>query len=177
MNPNQQLDAVMALREAGHVSRGHTLRFVGHYDVAQHSWHMAVLLYQLHPDPSPALVKMVLLHDVGERFVGDLPGPIKWTNPKLADLHGELESQALAALGGDVKLTPEEYCWLKALDVLELFLWTQDQKAFGNEHVNACLNETIAWFRKNHDRIPEQVSLFYKNYIWFRHDNELPKSV
>lgn len=164
---------VRALREAGHVTRGHNLRHIGHYDVAQHSWHATVLLYALHPDPSPALVKAVMFHDVGERYVGDLPAPAKWASAELAKVHGELEDRALAQLGVTIDLPPEDQRWLKAVDLLELFLWCEDQLALGNRHVYRCHEAVQLWFATNRANLPAVVADVVEQFTWERTNEQL----
>lgn len=165
---------ILALREAGHVKRGHNLRFTGYYDVAQHSWQATMLLYCLHPDPSPNLIKAVMFHDVGERYVGDLPAPAKWASEALAEIHGELELRAMKSLGVEIELTDEEAHWAKAVDLLELYLWSQDQMAFGNQHITQCFDKLRKWFAINMDKLPRQVAAFLDTHIWMRTNEQLP---
>lgn len=167
---------IQALREAGHLSRGHNLRYLGSYDVAQHSWQAVMLLYCLHPNPSPNLVKAVLFHDVGERYVGDLPAPAKWASTELTELHGNLELQAMKSLGVEVELTDEEVSWAKAVDCLELLLWSEDQLALGNRHVVNVHSGLMLWFLHEARKLPPVVIEFVNNYTWSRTNEQLPVS-
>lgn len=161
---------IQALREAGAVKRCHTIPIHGHYDVAQHCWNAVTLLFCLHPDPSPALIKAVLYHDAGERYVGDLPAPAKWFSPDLSLLHGRLEDMILERLGLNIDLLPEDWRWLKSLDLLEFYLFCLDQKAFGNQHILKCLEAVKNWFHEQHERIPVPIQQFYNNHKWSRTD-------
>lgn len=167
---------IQALREAGHVKRGHNLRFIGHYDVAQHSWQATMLLYCFHPNPSPALIKAVMFHDVGERYVGDLPAPAKFASEQLAEIHGDLELKALEVLGARVELTDEEAVWAKAVDCLELLLWCEDQLNMGNRHVVNCHHGLMLWFLNEARNLPSAIISFVDTYRWTRCDEQLPVS-
>lgn len=165
---------IRALREAGQVKRGHTVPYIGHYDIAQHTWQAVMLLYCLHPNPSPNLIKAVMFHDVGERYVGDLPAPVKWASAKLADIHGELELRAVKALGVDIELTDDEVAWAKAVDALEFYLWCEDQAAFGNRHIYRARERIQSWFVRYQSSIPPEVSSFVNTFDWDRSHEQLP---
>lgn len=113
--------------EAGKVQRYHThprLARFGQTD-ADHSWGVAALLLQLHPNPSIALLTAAILHDTGERFAGDMPAPVGRDNPALAASHKSLEGDLRRAhvYRGDYQLTDEETLWLKLCDRLECLMY------------------------------------------------------
>lgn len=113
--------------EAGKVQRYHThprLARLGQTD-ADHSWGVAALILQLHPNPSAALLTAAILHDTGERFVGDMPAPVGRDNPALAASHKALEGDLRRAhvYRGDYQLTDDETLWLKLCDRLECIMF------------------------------------------------------
>ena len=109
---------------AGGVQRYHTnpaMARLGQTN-ADHQGRCVQLLLALHPAPSVALIKAVALHDLGERWAGDLPAPFKRDFPALSEAHAEAElALAEAALGGplDNDLDREDVRWLVMIDKLE----------------------------------------------------------
>ena len=168
-----RLEQLRALREAGHVERCHTLAHHGSYSVAAHSWQALVLLRELHPRPSPELVWAVALHDVAERYLGDLPSPTKASSEGLAGAYELAEERTLQAMGVDLEINQEEFRWLQAIDKLELYLWCQDQQALGNQHVQNAVKFLTRWFNDNRAQIPEQVTHFLDSFKWSRTDRGL----
>jgi 5'-deoxynucleotidase len=91
---------------------------------ADHQGRCVQLLLALHPKPSVALIWAVAYHDLGERWVGDLPGPFKQAHPELAAQHAEVEADyAGLAMGLRVldDLSREDLRWLKLVDRLEAY--------------------------------------------------------
>jgi 5'-deoxynucleotidase YfbR-like HD superfamily hydrolase len=92
---------------------------------ADHQLRCVHLLYALHPDPSPRLVKAVATHDVGEFLVGDLPSGVARYSATMKDAHAVADARARAnILGTDplVDLNGEEFEWVKFLDRLEPYM-------------------------------------------------------
>jgi len=148
------------LLEAGRVRRLHTVPLIQHYDVAQHSWNMATLLLTLHPNPTLNLLRAVLLHDAHERWTGDVPAPIKWDDPTLASALHRLEEKAQTALGIKINLDEGEQRWLRALDILELYLFCTDEMEMGNRQVRGVINKChdVLW---GGNGVPDEV----RNYL------------
>lgn len=114
---------------AGRVRRWHANPMMAH--LAQTNWdHVGgclALLFMLHPGPSAALCKAVLFHDLGERWVGDLPYDFKRSDPETANRHAAVEGAVVRkALGHDpcADLTREDVDWLHLVDRLEAYLFT-----------------------------------------------------
>ena len=120
---DQTIDKAINTYEAGAVIRYHTHPRLGRFtqNDAAHSWGVAALITQLHPDPSTKLLLAAILHDTGERFAGDLPAPVKAANPKMAADHAALEARIRAdkIYGGAYELDDEDQAWLKMCDMLE----------------------------------------------------------
>lgn len=127
---------ITATREAGTVRRCHVVPHHGQYNIAQHSYGAASLLLLLHPHPSLNLIKAVMWHDVGERWLGDMPSPAKSVNPQLREVYEEAERRVLATIGLLPGLMPDEEEWLKAVDILDLWLWSREEAALGNTAVD-----------------------------------------
>lgn len=115
-----------ALYSSGSVRRWHqnpALAATGQ-TLADHVGRCLQLLLALHPAPTPALIRAVAFHDVGELVVGDLSADSKRRLPQLADLFAEAEVEARRDIvGPDDWLTQAERNWLNFLDRLEPLLW------------------------------------------------------
>lgn len=165
------MDLVNLLREAGAVTRLHTVPHLQHYDVAQHCWRMAVLLYALHPGPSRRLLWAVLLHDVGERFTGDIPTTIKWASPDIDKAFDKMEAEISKRLGLDVRFQADERNWLKGLDLFELYLYCQDEIAMGNQHIVQVRDECWSILTR-HQEVPREIrEWMQRNKEWKRSNN------
>ena len=144
--PTEQ-ERVQALLQAGEVERLHAVPHVNNYNVGFHSWGVAVIITLLHPNPSANLLKAALLHDVGERYVGDVPSSIKWMGETAAEarrLHQQVEDDVLRLFHVFEICKPldnEEQLWLKGADMLEFLIWCRRQMAMGNTNVvHVCRN-------------------------------------
>lgn len=169
----QLSELVQEIREGGHTERAHTLPHHGSYSVAAHSWHVAMLVVCLHPDPSAALLKACLTHDVPERWVGDTPAMAKWTlNPALGKELKATEAAVEKMLGIDWELTPTEKLWLNACDVLEFMLWCDDQIKMGNVNAVTAYANAREWLSLNHRSLPPEVVKFVNSYKWNRTNDQ-----
>lgn len=128
---NTSAERVIYARQAGAVRRCHTTRHLGTYDVAQHSYNMAMMLRILRPDAPPCLIWAVLKHDQPERLTGDSPAPAKWMGYLTPD-YETVETAILEGVGLDhPPLSAEDEKWLKGLDLLELYVFAREQQAMG----------------------------------------------
>jgi HD domain-containing protein len=137
------INNVLQARAGGAVQRCHTVRHLGSYSNAEHSWGVAMLILQLFPE-CPHLLKYALVHDIPEGVTGDVPAPVKkdgfsdaefedyilreWDLPQLSDLN---------AADGLV---------LKTCDKLELWLWTREQGMLGNCYASEVRENLEHWF-------------------------------
>lgn len=173
--PPSKITQLMSMRESGYVRRVHTQRWVGEYNLAMHGWQCVTLLLRLHPSPSMELVKVLLWHDVPERFLGDLPAPALWGDTELATAYERLDRQVLDFLGipnwGD--LSPEDKLWFGAIDKIELYMSVSEQLMIGNNHVTPMQLALKEWFSDN--PIPEECKEFIKDYVPGRVCDETPR--
>lgn len=170
MTPVQK---ALALREGGQTTRCHTMHYFGHYDVAIHSFNALNLLFVLYPPPdapSLNLIQAILWHDIPERWTGDVPTPAKLANKVLKEEVDNLENEVLKALElADVfvNLTPKERDWLRAVDLLELFVWGKEQEAMGNVMV-ANMNRQIIRIFESRSETPLPVLIFVRDFEYIR---------
>ena len=145
-----------AIREAGYTERCHIVPHHGEYNVGLHSWNVAMLLHQLHPDPSKDLILAALTHDAAERWTGDIPYTAKhFIVPGMKPFLTDAEEVIHEKLGIYFHITKADECWLKACDMLELLMWSLDQQRMGNLNVEQ-IRETVRENLKG-DWVPGEV--------------------
>lgn len=164
-SPLKMWQRVLAVREGGYVQRVHTMPHLSHYNVAQHAWNATALLLLLHPDPSLDLIKHVMFHDVAERWIGDLPYPARKEHAAL----GAAESSALAAVDQvlDIcdSLSVTENYWLDALDMLEFFMWCNDELSLGNQFVRGSRKNAMTAMTQMMRTVPKPVWDIYSEFL------------
>lgn len=98
------------------------LSWLDDYDCA-HQGRCAMLVMALFPDHSPSLLRAAVTHDAAEFMVGDLSAPFKRAGGKVAQDHGALEAEVLAAMGLDFDLSKFERRCLKLVDRIDGLLF------------------------------------------------------
>jgi 5'-deoxynucleotidase YfbR-like HD superfamily hydrolase len=154
------IERIRTLREAGNVTRAHTIPHHGSYPVGLHTYNMMVLLVHLYPGCSGNLVMAVLHHDAAERWFGDPPSPSKTKTSRMA------EAATKEWQFGFYPLTTEEEQWLEAIDKTEFYLWCLDQEALGNRNVYNAKRNTWEWLHRNF--VPTSLRYFLDVYAWKR---------
>lgn len=76
----------------GQVVRKHTMENIRAENVGEHTWGVIMLLMVAWPKVPVKILVCAQVHDAGERATGDMPGPTKWANPKMAELMDALET-------------------------------------------------------------------------------------
>lgn len=164
-------------REGGAVERCHTLPHIGSYNNAQHQWGAAMLYLQLRGDTAQfKTVKAIMVHDLGERWVGDIPAPSKWSMSNKTALEiSSMEDRCLCHLGVHEELDEDETKWLKAVDLLDLFLWANNQLNTGNRACQQLIDNIAAHLNRPEiqKEIPPAVMEVYTDYRWQR-TSDLP---
>lgn len=161
-------ERVLAARESGNVRRCHVVPHHGEYTNGKHCYDALSLLIILHPNPSTNLMKAVLWHDGGERWVGDMPAPAKWYDDNLGKAYEAAEDKARRLWELDVKLEPVEIDWLRAVDRIELWLWCRDQQELGNRHINTFVEHLERYFEDTAKTMPEPCAKFLREFRWQR---------
>lgn len=168
MSDDDKFAHALSLRASGYVRRWHTIHTLRDQTVALHSGQAVSLLLCLHPSPSLNLIKAIQWHDCSERIVGDAPSPGLRAFPKYRAMYEELEM--VVALRDHPPmhdalrdLTDEERRWLRAIDVLEAFLFSREEIKLGNEEfgvVSGRLYESL-----NRDETPIAIREFVDWYL------------
>lgn len=161
-------------RQGGPVERMHTTPHLGSYSVASHSWGVALIILAIQPDASASLLKAALLHDIHERYLGDLPAQAKWRNPGLRDAFDAACATVDTQLGVmGIELTREERNLLAVADSIDLLLWAYDQEALGNSSARRVAERLYDHFEvmRGEHRISKQAGDFIDQLRRFRERN------
>lgn len=113
--------------------------------VSAHSWGVAVILCDITPAPSAALLKAALYHDVAEHVTGDISAVTKWRFPDLSAAVSGIEEQVEKELGIDVALTKEEQSMLKFADMVDLVLCCTQEYSLGNTTAKAVVRRGLTY--------------------------------
>jgi len=149
-----------------HIERWSLMRNATRENVAEHSFHVALLAHALGSiareifgkdvDPG-ALVSYALFHDAGEVFTGDIPTPVKHHNPRILANFREIEELAAerlaAAVPDKLRATyepligrkpadPELDKLLKAADLLDAYLKCVGETSAGNRDFETARKQT-----------------------------------
>lgn len=164
------VNKIKLLREAGSVERCHLVPHQGSYSVAAHTYGVLCLILTVWPDASPQLLRAALVHDVPERWVGDIPSQVKDT---LGGALDEMESKVLRAVGFDELLSDDDRMRLAYADQIELFLWCKDETRKGNDQVYEMMRSIRLGWEGNLD-FPEELKKLVTD---LEHDawNRLPE--
>lgn len=78
---------------SGQVVRKHTMMNLRPENIAEHTWGVLHVLLSVFTEVPTQLLIKCLYHDFGERATGDIPGPVKWANPVIANHCEEMEQK------------------------------------------------------------------------------------
>jgi len=180
------------IRNGGETRRYHTIPVLRSQNVAEHSFHVAMLCSWLvgHSVPGigAALLMAALTHDLAEHKMGDLPAPVKRSLPDYEQSEGEarpfrqvwddLEQEHLEAaeLNWDHVLTPFERRILKLADAAEGCLYCIRERAMGNRLITEVFGNFLSYTEKlindrtvgvNEAQCDQEATLLaYINFEW-----------
>lgn len=131
------------IRQGGTVKRFHTWQVIGEQTVASHTWGVIAILYAI-CEPSAALVRKAVFHDIAEYDTGDIPSTAKWASPALKSHADDLEKDVETRLGIRFPdLSEHEQDWLKFADLCDMLWFCVEQKRLGNRHISAVWDRVI----------------------------------
>lgn len=140
-----------------YIKRWSLMRNLNHENVAEHSFHVALLTHLLctianeifgKQVPTEHLVSLALFHDTTEVFTGDIPTPVKHHNPDILANFRKIEESAARRLGDMVPAElqdvyrpllerqtaeKEHMLYLKAADLLDAYLKCVTEVSAGNK--------------------------------------------
>lgn len=174
---NYKVQKIKALREGGDTLRSHTLGEHNRVDIGKHSWGVAILIYILHPSPSKELLIEALLHDVPERWAGDPPAPICWgVGRKMKNEYRKITQiirEELGIIQPAGCLSATDMWWLKSCDMLDFWLWCNEQIMLGNDNAVGPRRNARNFFGENYQTIPDIIFHVLENYRPGRTDDEI----
>lgn len=170
-----RMSRVLLARDAACVTRFHTARVVHDETVAEHSFNMAnMLMIMTNGLYSTALMEAVLVHDMGEPMVGDIPSPVKRAlPPEVADRMDRLEHEAILTIHpySTPRLTEEEAKTLSLVDKLDGLLKCRDELRLGNRGIREIGDRYIQYIQELTDKwdthrvFAEQCILAYREEL------------
>lgn len=131
-------------RVAGNVIRYHTWPTITNQTVADHTYHVMRIYHELFASDvnfewDDSIVAHILMHDMGEQKVGDLPYPVKKNDPVLAERVAIQEDEALGIQGWPPTpiLNPDEKTAIKICDLLEMAEYAHYEMGLGNQYAES----------------------------------------
>jgi len=147
-----------------YIERWSLMRNIVKENVAEHSFHVALLTHVLctianeefnRNVPTDRIVSMALFHDATEVFTGDIPTPVKHHNPKILSNFRDIEQMAAERLLDMIppKLKPvyeplidaksagldlELKRYVKAADLLDAYLKCVTELSAGNKEFGSA---------------------------------------
>lgn len=143
MSPRRQA-LLSSGRLAGQVVRYHTWPMLHRQTNAEHTWQVLRVYYLMFGAPRPEVTTFILWHDAGELKSGDLPFPIKATNPVLKQEISRIEADAVQAMGGVNHLTDvRERVRVKLCDLIEMMEQGLHELRLGNHYAEPIVDDTM----------------------------------
>lgn len=172
MQISDQLDFIYA---AGETRRFHTWPVLRSQNVANHSWHVAMLGWLLYGQSEPGITPMFLMallsHDMAECRLGDIPSPAKRQMDSLLELAdkqssfrqqwGAAEQEILSGYGLDWEnfLTIEELRRFKLVDAIEGAAYCVTERSMGNRLIKPCYDNFCKYISELLEDVAEDVPL------------------
>ncbi len=138
-------------RMAGCVERYHTWPHLRKQTNAEHSWQVARLVLAIWPECRRELLVHALVHDIGEIGTGDIPFPVKRDNPEVKKATDMVERRAHLtmcipwSLPAPPNTTNLERKVLKIADMMDMWEWSLQEQAMGNQFANIVRQRTGGW--------------------------------
>lgn len=139
---------IIQSRSGGKVERCHKIPHAGSYNVAAHSWGVAMLMYYIWPQDFERLAIHCLAHDIPESWVGDIPSSTIRYTPGLKDTIAKIEYRILKNLNLPFAFEPEDLEKIAACDSLEFWLWAKEQVLMGNKFAQDSIKEVERFFKE-----------------------------
>lgn len=136
-------DVQQNTRLAGLVRRYHTWPALHQQTVAEHTWQVMRLYFEIFGPPSNDMWTFMLWHDVGEIQTGDIPYPVKRSHPNLKQIMDDLEIKALSSMNVELptSLTHQEHARFKFCDLLDCAEHGQYEARLGNEYMGVVADQ------------------------------------
>lgn len=155
-----KLDQLWFMREAGYVTRNHNWPTLRTQTDGCHSYNAVMIYLIFHPDPNFEAVKVLLMHDAGERGAGDLPAPAKWSNPDLNREYRIAEDKIMSRwVPLCEELSSEDSLWVALCDRFEFALFCLEEMYLGNRYAEQKLMNVIRSLQgyAHEDKMPKPL--------------------
>jgi 5'-deoxynucleotidase YfbR-like HD superfamily hydrolase len=192
MSNNSIYQTAKIIRRAGNVRRFHTHRMIYPDHVNVHSFNAGILAFHIASrfnkhcpdsvDPYKCSFYM-LMHDVAEHIIGDIPGHIKVLEPPVKEMFDRLESEWMEdnldasmvfGIPNGPQLNEFEAIICSFCDKFEAFQTCYEELRTGNYSFKFVYNRINALFPDKINKItvisPTLGSIIYHVYNDFRHD-------
>jgi len=142
-----------SLRAAGQVERWHFFPTIQRQTVAEHTWQVLRVWYELYGPPSPEVTVVILLHDAGEIKTGDIPFELGRDHPSVKGQLSSLEKKHVEKMItfncippglGIPKLSSWEIKRIKMCELLEMLEFALDEIELGNKNGFAIIDNVTA---------------------------------
>ena len=150
------LNRVKVYRKGLNVERLHTITHLTPYSNGSHSANAALLADELCAEnklysSSAACMRYMLLHDIAEGYIGDIPAYVKRENPEVAKAlqvaEKNWEKRHLPNMPG-LSRTEQEIC--KVSDLAELGMYCIDELNLGNNNMLPVLEKVVRYMQDYH---------------------------
>ena len=179
-------EKIYNVRMAGRIRRLHIRPMNGEQNVAAHTWGLAMILLDIHPDVSKEGLVFALRHDVAEVSTGDIPANVKWANPKLDEMLEKQEKAFMHRMGWLHKLrgpnAERDAFYIKMADRIELVFYCLEEMYMGNfmltdvyENAKDKIQEELDHLTDPEDR--ERIREYIAAYSEFLAENFSKKAI
>lgn len=177
------IEQLAFIRNGGETRRYHTWPVLRSQNIAEHSFHVAMLCAWLAGQEPPGiganLLMAALCHDLAEHKMGDLPAPVKRGLPDYPSHDGQplrtfrevwddIEQEHLEAveLNWEHTLTGQERRWLKLADAAEGCFYCIRERAMGNQLIAEVFGNFLGYVESLNPTHAEFDMLAYINNEW-----------
>ena len=150
--------AIDWMRQVATIRRCHSSTIVGEYPIGIHCFNMVSMYLIMCSTPRVKTIREILMHDAGELLTGDLYhvgkkyGGLGVASKRVEDLARDKAKVPL------LDLFPEDFQWIHSLDLLEFWLFADDQLHLGNRNFEA--DHRRAWASLKNMVLPKPIRDF-----------------
>jgi len=130
----QPVEWLKTANRAARTKRWHTEEMLHHESVAEHSFGVVLAILAItNGEAAAGLLKAGLMHDLAERWTGDIPGPALWASAALNAAEKDLASRVENHFGlAPEYLSETELRVLKQADKIDLLNFCMRELRLGN---------------------------------------------
>jgi len=166
-----ELQRVLLAIEGGRVERCHCFPTNSRPTVGLHTFNAVSILLILCPDPTINMIKALQFHDMAERFLGDVPAPVKKEYKSFGSDYEAIERRILMEYDMYPALDEREKMWVHAMDLLEFLMFIKHELNLGNEYARQRYDRICRYIDET--KLPIPVIKFYTNNLRLHQTVEL----